>query len=45
MMALGFLLLAVNVGMTCLNIYTEQWYLLSLNALGVYFSIKIIGNS
>lgn len=42
---IGILLLAVNVFCAALNIHSQTWWLLPVNGIGIYFSIRIIHDS
>lgn len=41
----GLVLLVANVACTCWNIATNHYYLLPVNAVGIYFSLDIMKNS
>lgn len=45
MLALGLILLVVNAGLACLNISQELYWVLPINAIGIYYSIDILKKS
>lgn len=40
----GLLLLLLNVGCAFLNGYAGAWWMLPVNAVGIYFAIKVMEN-